>query len=333
MDTTTSTTAPAAGSAEDFLESLLQVLAATIDGRSPHTAGHIRRVTELSMALAQAVNNCHEGPLASVTFSPEELDELRLAAWLHDLGKLATPDWLIAKRTKLTAVCDRIEWIRTRFALIATTLPPDARPALADDLAFLERVNTLSQPLDDAALARLRDIATRTYPDDGQHKPYLTPDELMHLSVRSGNLSPDERQIINDHVAVTIRMLERLPFPPHLRRVPAIAGAHHERLDGSGYPRGLTAADLDLRSRILALMDVFESVSASERPHRTRPFTRGEVLRILGEEVTAGRLDRDLFDLFVRERIDRVLDDIKAREAAGWGHAAADGSLPGHAGR
>jgi HD-GYP domain-containing protein (c-di-GMP phosphodiesterase class II) len=313
--------APPAGRdpAADLFESFLRVLAGAIDDRSLHTAGHIRRVTEMTMALARAVNACADGPLAGVSFTPDELDELRVACWVHDLGKVVTPDWLIAKRTKLTTVFDRVELIRTRFALIATTLPAEARPALADDLAFVERVNASGQPLDDAAVARLRGVAARTYPDGGADKPYLTADELAQLSVRAGNLSPDERRTVNDHVAATARMLAGLPFPPRLGRVPAIAAAHHERLDGSGYPNGLTAAALDVRSRILALMDVFESLTAGDRPHRARPFTRGEVLRILGEEVTAGRLDRDLFDLFVRERIDRHLDEIKAREAAGPG--------------
>ena len=302
---------------EELFEAFLRVMAGAIDERSPHTGGHIRRVTELTMALARAVHACGDGPLAGVTFTPDQLNELRMASWMHDLGKITTPEWIVAKPTRLTAVFDRIELVRTRFALIAQLIPAEARPALADDLAFVERANSPGKPQTEADLARLREIAGRTYLEDGVAKPYLTADELHHLSIRTGTLSPEERRTIQDHASATIRLLGQIPFPRKLGRVPAIAGAHHERLDGSGYPRGLTAGELDVRSRILALMDVFESLSAKDRPYRAKPLTRDDVFRILGEEVSVGRLDRDLYDLFVRERVDRYLDEIRAREASG----------------
>jgi HD-GYP domain-containing protein (c-di-GMP phosphodiesterase class II) len=321
---------------ERLFDSFVEVMATAIDERSPYTGGHIRRVAEMAMAVAHAVNACREGPLGARQFSEDELNELRIAAWMHDIGKITTPEWVVDKPTKLHTLFDRIELVRTRFALIAksieleraerlasgTPLPEGAAEeyegrlrALAEDLAFLERANTPGEFMQDADLERLRQIAGQTYMEGGQERPYLSGDELKNLCIRKGSLTAEERQKINDHASMSIKMLAQIPFTRKLGQVPQIAGAHHEKLDGTGYPQGLKADQISLQARILALVDIFESLSADDRPYRAKPMPREVVLRILREEVEAEHIDRDLYELFVREELYLKLDEIKARMA------------------
>jgi HD-GYP domain-containing protein (c-di-GMP phosphodiesterase class II) len=330
---------------ERLFDSFVEVMATAIDQRSPYTGGHIRRVAEMAMVVAHSINACQEGPLGAQRFSEDELNELRIAAWMHDIGKITTPEWVVDKPTKLHTLFDRIELVRTRFALIAKTIELERAeklasgaplPAgfaeeherrlqtLAEDLAFLERANTPGEFMQDADLERLRQLAGQTYQDGGQEHPYLRADELKNLCIRKGSLTAEERQKINDHASMSIKMLAQIPFTRKLNQVPPIAGAHHEKLDGTGYPLGLKGDQISLQARILALVDIFESLSADDRPYRAKPMPREVVLRILKEEVEANHIDRDLYDLFIREELYLKLDEIKARMA----RAAAPPSAP-----
>jgi len=322
---------------ERLFQSFVQVMATAIDERSPYTGGHIRRVAEMTMQLAHAVNLCNEGPLEKQVFDEDQLDELRLAAWMHDIGKITTPEWIVDKPTKLTTIYDRIGLLHARYAWIAAELEaryqreradllesgsqidPERKAAhdqvcaeLADDLVFLQRVNLPGEFMEEADLETLETIAGKRY-DVDLPEP-LTDEELENLSIRKGSLTGQERQKINDHAMMSIRMLETIPFTRKFAQVPTIAGAHHEKLDGSGYPRGLQGEQISLQARLLALVDIFESLSADDRPYRSKPIPREVVLRILQEEVDAGHLDRDVFDLFIREQLYLKLDEIKAAE-------------------
>ena len=326
---------------EQLFESLIQVMATAIDERSPYTGGHIRRVAELTMELARAVNSCDSGPLAPVNFDEEQMDEIRIASWMHDIGKVTTPEWVVDKPTKLTTIFDRIELLRARFEVLARTAeadmlkakvaclergeqyPPELEKACAervrqlkDDFEFLAKANQPGEFMDDDDLERLNQIRSRNYALDGSPSAQsLTDDEFGNLSIRKGSLTDQERQKINDHAAMSIKMLGQIPFTRSLRQVPNIAGAHHEKLDGSGYPLGLKGSDISMQARILALVDIFESLSADDRPYRAKPMPRELVLRILEEEVDAGHLDRDVFDLFMRDKLYIKLDEIKAQMA------------------
>jgi HD-GYP domain-containing protein (c-di-GMP phosphodiesterase class II) len=315
---------------EALFESFLLVMATAIDERSPYTGGHIRRVAGMAMHVAQAVNSCTAGPLAEVSFSPGELNEVRVAAWMHDIGKITTPEWVVDKPTKLSTIYDRVDLLRTRFAYVRESLErqllerqingedPAALAAerqqrlaaLDADLTLIERSNTPGEFMEDADLEQLSQIAAKQYSIEGEMRPLLTEDELLNLSIRRGTLTQSEREKINDHAVVTIKMLEQIPFTRKLSQVPAIAGAHHEKLDGSGYPQGLTAGDIGLQARILALVDVFESLSADDRPYK-KAMPREVVLRILREEVEAHHLDPDILDLFVDAQLYRKLDELK----------------------
>ncbi len=317
---------------EELFEAFVRVMATAIDQRSPYTGGHIRRVAEMAMVVAEAVNACQTGPLANVQFSEDELNELRVAAWMHDIGKITTPDWIVDKPTKLSTIFDRIELLRARFRYFRSAIENEilrrqlagedpaalaaegqARLAeLDDDLAFLERANTPGEFMRDADLARLQALAGKTYAREAAGIETLTADELRNLSIRKGTLTDEERRRINDHAAATIRMLDQIPFTRKLARVPAIAGTHHERLDGSGYPQGLRGEQIVVQARILALVDIFESLSADDRPYK-KAMPREMALHILQEEAAANHLDGDLLEIFLRERLYRCLDEIRAR--------------------
>ena len=312
-------------SLKDLFEAFIETIATAIDEKSPYTAGHIARVTELTMMIAEAVNAAAEGPLAKTRFSADELEELRIATWLHDVGKITTPEYVVDKSHKLETIFDRIELVEARFDLIAASLETEmlkeqvahlsngADPgALADrearlaaalteleaDRNFIRDCNTARRNLGDADVARLRDIAARTYRYRGEDRPWLTADELENLGVRRGTLTDTEREVIQNHVSVSIKMLQQLPFPAKLARVPEYAGGHHEKLDGTGYPAGLTADALPLQARIMAIADVFEALTARDRPYKD-PMRLSRAVAILERMVEANHIDRDVFDLFI----------------------------------
>ncbi len=309
-----------------LFESFIRLIAETIDAKSSHTGAHCRRVPELSLLLADAAARTTEGPLASFEMNQDDRYELQIAAWLHDCGKLTTPDHVVDKATKLQTIVDRIELLETRFelakrdAVIAAlrdrlpTVEADdaiesaagALAGLDEDFAFLERVNAGAERMADEDQARVREIAaSRTWLRDGRERPLLTPDEVLNLCVSRGTLTDDERATINHHITATIDMLEALPYPRHLRRVPEFAGGHHERMDGRGYPRGLKGADMSVQARIMAVADVFEALTAPERPYK-QPMRVSEALAILSRMAENGHLDPDLVEVFIRQGVYRA---------------------------
>ena len=308
---------------KELFEALIKVIATAIDEKSPYTAGHITRVTDLTMMIARTINETGEGPFSAVNFSRDELEELRIAAWMHDVGKITTPEHVIDKSHKLQTVFDRIELVSTRFQLIrqvaeneflqlrldaaenpganlkkAEVRHRDRLAQIDEDLAFLVSINTGREFLDDASLERLTEIAARTYSVGGKTYPYLTENELQNLSVRRGTLTPQERKVIENHALVSIKILKQLPFPKKMSRVPEYAGGHHEKLDGSGYPFGLTAEQLPLQARIMALADIFEALTAHDRPYK-RPMKLSRAVQILASMCEQNHIDKEIFDLFV----------------------------------
>ncbi|MDD5167521.1 MAG: HD domain-containing protein [Syntrophales bacterium] len=310
---------------EALLQSFITTIATAIDEKSPYTGGHVRRVADLTMAIVERINAKGDGPFANLHFSEDQLQELRLAAWLHDVGKITTPEYVVDKATKLETIYDRIENLKIRGELLKrdriiellreklkkTDLAEicdqdsDNDPyimVLHDDINFLQKINRGSESLSDEQLARLKEIGKRKLNIDGKLQFFLTDEELENLSIRRGTLNEKERDIINNHVRVTHKMLSKLPFPKKLRHVADYAGAHHERLDGTGYPAGLKNGDLSIQSRILALADVFEALTAKDRPYK-KGKTVKEAVSIMKDMVRDRHLDADLFDLFLQEKI------------------------------
>ncbi|EKF75858.1 chemotaxis sensory transducer family protein [Alcanivorax hongdengensis A-11-3] len=304
---------------KELLDAFIKVLAQAIDAKSPHTSAHCQRVPVITEMLAQAV--CDDGE----TFADFSLDEdgwyeLHVAAWLHDCGKLATPDSVLDKSTKLHTLHDRIEEVSSRFASLRARVEfdyeraclenPSAEPeyrrtleagiqAITDDLTFLERINRGGEAMAEADQQRVRDIAARQWTDAwGRVRPLLTEDEVENLCIARGTLTPRERQIINGHMDVTLDMLESLPFPAKLRQVPEYAGGHHEKMDGSGFPRGLTREQMSIPARIMAIADVFEALTSRERPYKM-PLRLSEALGIMQRMRNNQHLDPDLYRLFI----------------------------------
>jgi HD-GYP domain-containing protein (c-di-GMP phosphodiesterase class II) len=362
-----------------LMDSMIKIIAGAIDAKSPYTGGHCERVPELAVMLAEAAGQVTEGPLSEFGFKTEdEWTEFRIGAWLHDCGKVTTPEYVVDKATKLETIYNRIHEIRTRFevllrdaeiathkAIAAGQDPASAWAAyeqrktqLQDDYAFVADTNLGGEFMAPERIERIRSIAGQTWwrhfsdriglsheeerrirsspepalpvqeplladkphhivprgPDkaiDPQHgfrvkvpEHLYNAGEVYNLCIARGTLTEEERFKINEHIIQTIVMLDNMPFPKHLRRVPEYAGTHHETLTGSGYPRKLTAAELSVPSRIMAIADIFEALTASDRPYK-KAKTLSESIKILSFFKKDGHIDPVLFDLFLSSGVYR----------------------------
>ena len=315
---------------EKLFESFIQLINVAIDEKSPYTGGHCERVPVLTMMLAEAVNQTKSGPLAEFSMSDKDRYELKIAGLLHDCGKVTTPVHVVDKSTKLQTLYDRIHLVDTRFEVLkrdaqiamlkAKLALPDSQDARAEaaleedltrhlrqiesDREFLRQANIGSELMTPEDQERVKRIGTgyRWIDVDGKADNFLSDDELENLSIRAGTLTQAERETINYHIVATIKMLEQLPWPKHLKNVPEYAGGHHERMDGKGYPKGLTRNDMSVQARVMGIADIFEALTARDRPYK-RGKTLSESLDILGKFKLNGHIDPDLFDVFVRQKV------------------------------
>lgn len=358
---------------KQLLEAFIELIAGAIDAKSPYTGGHCQRVPELTRMLTEAACAQQQGPFAAFSLNEEEWEAIHIASWLHDCGKVTTPEFVVDKATKLETIYDRIHEIRTRFEVLkrdayiealAARLPEQERVAsreevapiwstLDQEFAFVAECNLGGEWMAPEKLERLTTIAGRTWlrtlddrlgisrdelrrhrdapapelpcrepllADKPEHLvPRPTQDKLAehnawgfkvrvpthlynrgeryNLAIGRGTLTEEERYKINDHIVQTIRMLERLPFPRHLRKVPEIAGGHHERMDGTGYPRQLLGTQMSIPARIMAIADIFEALTASDRPYKSGK-TVSQSLTIMQRMVQEQHIDSTLFTLF-----------------------------------
>ena len=365
----------------DLFDAFIRLLAGAIDAKSPHTGGHCARVPELTKMLATAACEATEGPFGAFQLSEAQWEALHVAAWLHDCGKVTTPDYVIDKATKLETLHDRIHEVRMRFEVLkrdaeiacleAVAHGEDAGTARARrdaelarldaDFAFVAACNVGGEQMDEADQARLRQIGAQTWRrtiDDRlgiSHEalarkrrtpaaplPALEPlladrpehvierdareaiaednpwgfrlrvpkylydrGELHNLTVQRGTLTEEERFKIEDHIVQTQIMLSRLPFPKHLREVPEIAGGHHERMDGKGYPRGLTREQMSPLARMMGIADIFEALTAADRPYK-KAKTLSEAVGIMARLRDQQHIDAELFELFIGAGVHRA---------------------------
>jgi len=305
-----------------LLESFIKLIANAIDAKSPYTGGHCTRVPIITEQLARAACDVDDGPLKDFGLSDDEWYELRIAAWLHDCGKVVTPVHVMDKATKLETIADRIDAVRARFEIARRDLElatlklgadasDDARQRLLDeqrqlddDLAFLEVANIGGEFLSPDKQARIKTIAARQVQIGGKTRPLLSDDEVDNLCISRGTLTEAERLIINGHMVQTIKMLEALPFPRNLRRVPEYAGGHHEKMDGGGYPKGIYAGDMSIPARMMAVADVFEALTAQDRPYK-KAKTLSETMKIMAFMKVDNHLDPVLFDFFITSGVYR----------------------------
>ncbi|MFL9924779.1 GAF domain-containing protein [Herbaspirillum lusitanum] len=314
---------------ENLFEHFIKLINLGIDEKSPHTGRHCEHVPELAMMLAEATHETSAGPLAGFSMSERDRRELWVAGLLHDCGKITTPDHVVEKATKLQTIFDRIEMVDTRFEVLkrdaeirilkekcalgaALTAEKAAEldqqfqqecALLDEERNLLRKSNVGSEGMKPDDQQRVLDIASRQWRGPaGEMQNLLTADETENLRIRAGTLNDAERQIINNHIVVTIKMLESLPWPKQLRNVTEYAGGHHERMDGKGYPKGLKRDEMSLQARMMAIADIFEALTAADRPYK-RGNTLSEALEILGGFRTRDHIDPDLFDVFVRSKV------------------------------
>ncbi|MFZ5757272.1 MAG: GAF and HD-GYP domain-containing protein [Pseudomonadota bacterium] len=309
-----------------LLDAFIKTIAKAIDAKSPHTSAHCQRVPLLTELIAK--NACEDdGLFKEFNLDDDGWYELRVASWMHDCGKLATPDSVLDKSTKLHGLRDGIEAVKTRFAVArqevelaycrkiaavshaagqADALRAEqatALRALADDYEFIVKANKGGEFMTQEAKDRVRAVAARSWHDaEGNAQPMLTDEEVYNLCIDRGTLTPEERQKINDHMKVTIDMLEGLPFPKKLRRVPEYAGGHHEKMDGTGFPKGLKREEMSLPARMMAIADIFEALTASERPYKA-PMKISQALSIMKRMRDDRHIDPDLYLLFLERRV------------------------------
>ncbi|MEX2524201.1 MAG: HD domain-containing phosphohydrolase [Gammaproteobacteria bacterium] len=311
-----------------LFDSLIKLIADAIDEKSPYTAGHCQRVPVITRMLAEAACRVDRGALKDFEMTDEEMYELEVAAWLHDCGKITTPEYVVDKGTKLETIFDRIHLIDTRFEVIKRDAVinalkkqlagytgneewnPEADPELQQTLArieeereYIRQCNTGGESISEDQVEQIDAISRRQWVSpEGKQENFLSDEEENNLKIGRGTLTIREREIINNHVSVTIKMLESLPYPKHLRRVPEYAGGHHEKMDGTGYPNGLTGDQMSVPARMVAIADVFEALTASDRPYK-KAMPLSQSLSILGRMKLDGHIDPDLFDVFMHERI------------------------------
>ncbi len=314
---------------EELFSTFAETIAMAIDEKSPHTGGHCKRVPALTLMLADAVNAISKGPLASFSMSDSDRHQLDIAGWLHDCGKIATPDHIMEKATKLETIFDRISFIDAKFEIISRDLKinyqeqiisamKNGKPVevqqlerlldtelkqVALDRALLQRINVGGEFLGDKELAQIERIAKHYHLVINDVKtPLLNDDEVENLSIRRGTLTAGEHDVMKRHMDVTKNILDALPFPKHLSKVSEYALGHHEKLDGTGYPRGLTKEQMSIPARLMAITDIFEALSAVDRPYKkAKPVS--ECLFILGTMVEKNHLDPDIFAVFIESGV------------------------------
>ena len=364
-------------SQEELLDSIIKVIAQAIDAKSIYTGGHCKRVPEIAQMLVNAASDDKEIFKDFSFKSEDEYREFYLGAWLHDCGKVTTPEYVVDKATKLETIYNRIHEIRTRFEVLfrdaqiiylksilddkdkqeALQTLNETQKQLIDDFTFIASVNLGSEFMDKEMQERVKKIANyewvrnfddklglseielHRYKDDKEislpvkekllsdrpeyiikrvgfdYEAYMADGfkeevpkylynygEIYNLCIEKGTLTPEERFKIDEHVIVSIKMLEQIPFPPQLKRIPEYAGTHHETMIGTGYPKKLTKDELSIPSRIMAIADIFEALTASDRPYK-KVKTLSQTLKIMSFMVKDEHIDSELFNLFLKSGI------------------------------
>jgi HD-GYP domain-containing protein (c-di-GMP phosphodiesterase class II) len=294
---------------ERLLRGFVESSAASIESRDKVTAGHSERIAAYIVAMAKRINRTTEGFWKDINYTPEEIRELFYSAMLHDIGKIGVREHVLMKENKLTN--DRIETIRLRIELEIMN-DRERETEWREIWEFLKGVN-IPGFLDDDRFNRLQEVAGRSVRDSqGAARPLLDEFELENLSVRRGNLTDAERKEIESHVVHSAEILQVIPWTDNLRRVPIIAGSHHEKLNGKGYPRGLTKDEIPFEGRMLAVLDVFEALTAMDRPYKPA-MPLAKALEVLRSEAKFGGLQEEIVEFFIQEKIHDVIPEEQRR--------------------
>lgn len=318
-----------------LFEGFVHASVTAIESRDPTTSGHSERVAELTVGLAQVADRADSGPYAGLVITPDELKQIEYAALLHDFGKVGVRENVLVKPKKLyehdrALIEARFEFIRRTIevetlkskvgylleasrdeaAARLEEVDREAAARLAEIDDFIEFILKANEPsvLEQGGFERIAEIAAKSYVGrDGATYPYLTPDEALALQIARGSLTREERAEIESHVVHTFNFLTQIPWGRTYRSIPEIAGAHHEKLDGSGYPRGLASEQIPVPAKMMTISDIYDALTASDRPYK-RAVPRQKALDILGYEVEAGKLDADLYQLFLDAEVWKLVE-------------------------
>ncbi len=299
---------------ERLLNSFLKSIIYAIDKKSPHSAGHIRRMVKLTLMIAEAVNN-DETIFKNKKYSKDEIEQINFAALVHDIGKLSIPEYIIEKSSKLETIFNRLELIKYRIEHLKKCLETEFLKGTLEKETYLQEVKNLinyanfiekcnkgSEYLPDEDMKKIEDINKKVYIFDKKEYKILTKDEYIHLSVRKGNITKEEREVINSHAKISLNILNRLPFPKKYSRVPEISAGHHEKINGKGYPMGLKGDQISFEARILAIADIFEALTASDRPYK-KANKLSVAMNILYQMAKHNEVDRELVKFFYNSKL------------------------------
>ncbi len=324
-----------------LFRSFIKLVAEALEHKDAVTGGHCNRVPVLTMMFAECINADKTEKYKDFSFTEDEMDELFVAGWLHDFGKVATPDHIMNKSTKLEGLYDKIEQIKLRFEILKRDVELNCYKNMLsnsdidkqslnaqlkkidDDFKFLELSNIGGEFMSEELQNRVYDIAKQKIELDDKASPILSNEEIDFLTISRGTLSKKDREVMEGHVSLTYELLDKLPYPDHLKQVPFYAGCHHEKINGKGYPNGYSGDQLPLQARIIAIADVFEGLTAPDRPYK-EPYKLSKALKILKFMVNDGEIDPDLFNLFITKKLylkyaddklnPKQMDDINEKE-------------------
>jgi HD-GYP domain-containing protein (c-di-GMP phosphodiesterase class II) len=300
---------------ENLLNQFIKSIAFALDRKSKYTGGHIERVATLTEMLAQKIQT-DEHSYKNIHFSDNELQEISIAGWMHDIGKITTPVYIMDKAKKLETIFDRIGLVELRFELIESIINKDiivsqhnsetnkvakskkSLEKMQKYLEFIKKTNTGGEFLPDEDLELLDEILSFEYISDGKKYKLITDEEMKNLAIRRGTLLAEEIEKMREHALISHEMLQKLTFPKKFKNVPKYASGHHEKLNGKGYPLGINEEELPLQSRMLAITDLYEALTAVDRPYK-KGKTLTESLRIMAFCAKDHEIDKDLLNLFI----------------------------------
>lgn len=301
---------------EKFLYALIKSIGSALDVKSTHTAKHVQNVASITEFLAKGVSE-NQTIFKDISFNDTQIEELKLSAWLHDIGKISTPEHIIHKRKKLETIFDRIEFIKAKFeiikrdveiAFLKNKITQDQYEKqsyeLVSDLEFIELINDGQVYMSDDYYSKLKEISSKyTIDMKNDIQTIFSNDEYDNLSIKSGTITEEERDIINNHVIVTYDMLKNIPFPKKFRNVPKIAGSHHKTIDNKGYSSGeIFDLSMEISDKILAIADIFEALSSADRPYKD-PYSISKVSQILIDMAKRKLIDKDLVKILIDDKL------------------------------
>ena len=302
---------------KNLFKSFIQLVAEALEKKDKTTGGHCTRVPQITMMVADAINNDKTEKYLDFEFTEDQMEELYVAGWLHDFGKVSTPEYVMNKSTKLEGLYDKIDFIKMKLEILKRDKEiefykesneknrdnlDEVLNNINNDISFLEKCNIGGEFMDSEHKDRIVEISKQKININGTEKNLLSDKEVEYLSISRGTLSYEDFEVMKKHVVLTYELLDKLPYPKHLEQVPFYAACHHEKLNGKGYPNGYKGDKLPLQARIIAIADVFEGLTAPDRPYK-EGYKLSKAMNILRDMAVKNEIDVDLFNLFIKQKI------------------------------